>query len=133
MTGGFAKGYPIVGMYVDGKRKHKTVHSLVAAAFIGPRPNGMQVNHKDGVITNNPYRNLEYCTPKENIRHGVRELGVNAGVRNGSAKLTPEDVRQIRLLYVPRKMGSHRLAKRFGVSKRAIYTVLSGETWSHVQ
>lgn len=56
------------GYFFVGK---KAVHDLVTAAFIGPKPPGKQVNHKDGVKTNNVPENLEYVTPAENARHAV--------------------------------------------------------------
>ena len=54
-----------------GKRPRKLVASLVAMTFIGLKPKGLQINHIDGVKTNNAVKNLEYCTASENIRHAV--------------------------------------------------------------
>lgn len=63
-------GYPVVGLTAGkGKRTMRTVHSLVAEAFIGSRPANHEINHKDGCKTNNHVNNLEYVTPSENIRH----------------------------------------------------------------
>ena len=56
----------------NGKRAPIRVHRLVAAAFLGPRPEGLQINHLDGDRINNAAANLEYCTPSENMRHAVR-------------------------------------------------------------
>lgn len=64
-------GYQRVPLCKNGKCRHFLVHTLVAEAFIGPKPPGYQVNHKDGNVKNNNYTNLEYCTPKENIRHAI--------------------------------------------------------------
>lgn len=49
-----------------------SVHGLVAAAFIGPRPEGMQVCHNDGDKLNNRRENLRYDTASENVRDSVR-------------------------------------------------------------
>ncbi len=66
-------GYRIVGMTDDsGKRITSTVHSLVAAVFIGPRPSGKLINHIDGVKSSNAATNLEYVTAAENAQHAVR-------------------------------------------------------------
>lgn len=65
-------GYALVHLQVDGQRQVKTVHELVMLAFVGPRPEGLQINHKDGDKRNNHLPNLEYVTCAENHRHAVR-------------------------------------------------------------
>lgn len=66
-------GYPTVRL--TGK-KTRTLHSLVAETFIGPRPEGMEVRHKDGDRTNPALANLCYGTPSQNradaYTHGTR-------------------------------------------------------------
>ena len=69
-----SKGYPMVTLCHP--RSTRKTHRLVAAAFIGPCPPGLQVNHKNGVKADNRPSNLEYVTPKENIRHAIDVLGV---------------------------------------------------------
>jgi hypothetical protein len=63
---------------LDGAGVHKTrkVHVLVAAAFIGPRPTGLEINHRDGNTHNNALKNLEYVSHSENMRHSYR-MGVH--------------------------------------------------------
>lgn len=63
------KGYRIVNLCHKGGKGTRNVHALVAAAFIGERPYGMQINHKNGNKLDNHYENLEYVTPMENTRH----------------------------------------------------------------
>ena len=75
------RGYLWIELYHPtdkSKRIRKAIHSIVAQAYLGDRPLGFHVNHKDGVKENNSVSNLEYVTPKENIRHAFR-LGLNKG------------------------------------------------------
>ena len=58
-----------VDLHVDYRVKSVEVHRLVALSFIGLRPEGLEVNHKDSDPTNNDLGNLEYITHKENCRH----------------------------------------------------------------
>lgn len=55
--------------------KVRTLHGVVAEAFHGPRPDGMQIRHLDGDKTNNRASNLTYGTASENaidsVEHGV--------------------------------------------------------------
>lgn len=52
--------------------RSRRVHILVAAAFIGPRPEGMtQIRHLDGNNQNNSPTNLAYGTHSENQRDAV--------------------------------------------------------------
>ena len=57
---GSATNYCRVRIFNERGGKQRSVHSLVAAAFIGPRPSPLhEVNHKDGNPTNNTLENLE--------------------------------------------------------------------------
>lgn len=62
------KGYPRVALYGPAfpKGAHRTVHSLVMEAFIGPCPDGMEICHNDGDRLNARLSNLRYGTRSEN-------------------------------------------------------------------
>lgn len=62
-------GYPIVDLYSNGKRQTTRIHRLVAETFIPNSENKTQINHLDGDKRNNNIKNLEWCTPKENVSH----------------------------------------------------------------
>lgn len=67
-------GYLRVALSKNMKHRRILVHRLVAKAFITNPQNKPQVNHKDGIKTNNQTWNLEWVTPSENQLHSVRVL-----------------------------------------------------------
>jgi hypothetical protein len=69
------------GNYLGVKLKHESgkwtrvkVHALMMRVFVGPRPEGLVINHIDGNKHNNFLSNLEYCTNTENERHSIKIL-----------------------------------------------------------
>ncbi|EKD22543.1 MAG: hypothetical protein ACD_85C00001G0015 [uncultured bacterium] len=62
-------GYRAVSLWKDGQQHRRTVHSLLAEAFIPNPLNLPEVNHKDGVKLNNSLGNLEWVSGSGNIRH----------------------------------------------------------------
>lgn len=63
------KGYPFVCLCVGPVVKQFTVHRLVASAFIPNPLNLPQINHKNGIKTDNRAENLEWCTAAQNKQH----------------------------------------------------------------
>lgn len=65
-------GYLYVSLWRNNKGSMRTVHRLVAEAFI---PNWLDkpfVNHKDANRSNPHKDNLEWCTQSENIKHAYK-------------------------------------------------------------
>lgn len=118
---------------VGKKMLGRVAHRLVAEAFLGPRPVGATINHKDGDKLNNAADNLEYISSGDNIRHASR-LGLlrpAAGEMNGSHKLTEADVRAIRVAHAS-GTSMYRLAKTYGVDDATIKRVVRRIHWKHV-
>lgn len=131
-------GYRCVSLakFAGCKMKTVDIHILVAAAFIGPRTKGQEVNHKDSCRTNNRVANLEYVTRNENMRHaslmGRMRGSVGRGLRGGEraprAVLTEVQVREI-LTLLNDGMGPYQVAPKFGVCPKTIYLIRDGVTW----
>lgn len=64
-------GYVYVVLHKDGIKKMKTIHRLVAEAFLDNPDNLPQVNHKDENKLNNSVENLEWCDAKYNVNYGT--------------------------------------------------------------
>lgn len=80
----------VVGRKRIGKRRSFLVHRLVAEAFLGPCPEGLEVNHKDRNRQNNVLTNLEYTTRLENMRHAAEKPSRNSGRKAWNDGLTAE-------------------------------------------
>ena len=64
--------YLSVSLFQNGKQTKRTIHSLVLEAFIGPRPDGLEICHNDGIRTDNMLANLRYDTPSANAQDQYR-------------------------------------------------------------
>lgn len=91
--------YPRVKLHRRGICKRVMVHLLVAEAFIGHNHNNYEVNHKDGVKTNNTLSNLEYVTMLENRRHawknGLYNNNYKRNLRKEKYALAPKTTRNV--------------------------------------
>ena len=75
-------GYLIISASVNGKATVTSAHKIVAEVFLGPRPIGHQINHKNGDKHDNRVENLEWVTPSENRFHAYRTGLQKKGRRN---------------------------------------------------
>ena len=118
--------YQQVGLCKDGKCKTFYVHSLVALAFIGIRPDNCVICHANGNPQDNRVENLRYDTQSENMRDNVRIYG-----KQSSGKLTAKDAAEIRRLH-EEGMSYRQLANKYGVVKGTIGHVLNGRAYVYI-
>jgi hypothetical protein len=121
-------GYPAVVLCSPSGQKTFPIHVLVALAFIGPRPIGMEIAHFDGDRRNAKLSNLRYATPKENRDDSRRHGTLARGERLPYSKLTEASVIKIRKDDRLQKI----IAAEFGVSVTTISQVKSRKQWAHV-
>lgn len=121
-------GYLQVQFWAGRTRRERIrlVHHLVMEAFVGQRPEGHVVNHKNGVKTDNRLVNLEYCTPAENSTHAAQVLRV------GRSKLGEGEAIAIRWMRAHCGTTHRALAAMFGVSQPAITHILTRKTYAWV-
>ena len=120
-------GYRMIHLCKDGHIKTATIHRLVAAAFIGPRPDGHDIHHINGDPADNRACNLQYVTRKQHY-----EIDGRQGSHHGNAVLDEEKARQIRQLYATGNYTYPQLAEMFGVYQTVVGKVVRRESWQHV-
>lgn len=118
-----------VSLNMAGKKRTALVHQLVAAAFIGPRPDGMNVLHKNDVAQDNVPSNLYYGTQLQNIAD--REARGRTARGEALSSLTDENVREIKRMKGIKTQ--RELGEKFGVTHQSIWQIHSGKTWKHVE
>ncbi len=123
--------YFYLGLSNNGNKHNFYLHRLVALTFIGsPTGDRNQINHKDGNGKNNQVKNLEWVTQSENMRHRYRILGIKP-IR-GAAKLTDDQIIEMRRLRVENGATYKQLMKRFGICKSTVSYVINRKTWYHI-
>jgi hypothetical protein len=144
-------GYVYVTLCQQGTPATITIHKIVAAAFIGKRPEGQNVNHVNGRKIDNRADNLEYVTQVENIRHAhahglippaatgqhyhslrTKPARLLRGENNRSSKLKDEQVREIRKIYAATPLPFVHLARSYGVTANVVRDIVRGKAWTHL-
>lgn len=124
------KRYLEVRLFKNSKSVFKIVHRLVAKAFIPNLNNLKQVNHIDGIKSNNKVDNLEWTTNSENQKHAYK-LGLQpsrSGENNSNTKLTNKDVTLLKQLY---NSGStiNEVSNSMNINISIIRNIIYGRTW----
>jgi hypothetical protein len=114
------------------KRKRKSIHRLVAIAFIENKNNLPCINHIDGDKSNNNFFNLEWVNHSQNLKHAFENnLRSNKGIKHPQSKLTEVQIKEIRNLY--NKGIQHKIiSDMFSISKSYVGTIGRKITWKHV-
>lgn len=123
-------GYVRVSLY----GKTKTLHRLLAIAFI-PNPNKYRcVNHIDGDKQNNSLSNLEWCTHSYNMQHsfdiGIRESNPKTqvrGINHGRSQFSVTDIVKIRNLKATKT--NKEIAQIYNCHTSIIQRITSGKTY----
>jgi HNH endonuclease/NUMOD4 motif len=120
-------GYFHVILMVNGQRHSRSVHRLVALAFLGAPPSSdYQVAHWDGNKQNNGFANLRWATPRENSSDRLRHNTMH--VRTWNSKLSESDIEHIREL-ARSGVVQRRIAEQFGVQSAHISKIVRGLKW----
>ena len=127
-------GYHQIDLHVNGRRKVYKVHRLIAMSFVPNVNNFREINHRNGIKTDNRAENLEWVTRSDNMKHcfatGLHET--MAGERCGRHKLKEKDVIFIRESVGRLEYSQAALARKFNVSRSLISKIILGLCWTYL-
>jgi NUMOD4 motif/HNH endonuclease len=121
------QGYRRVSLCKNNKRSNPYVATLVTESFIGKRPDGKQINHKNFNLLDNSVGNLEWVTAQENITHQRM-----SGRKIARQKLTDHNIKHIRLAHRCFGMTQTHLGKWFVVDQSTVSDIIRGKQWKHL-
>ncbi len=103
----------------------QNVHSLVCEAFHGKPKGGkgLHVRHLNGNSMDNRPCNLAYGTPQENWEDKILTNTATIGEKNGRAKLSNKQRREVYDLYAE-GCSQKKIAERFGVTQGAVSKII---------
>lgn len=120
------KGYEFICLYKNKIKKQFLVHRLVVQSFIS-NINNLEVNHKNGIKTDNRVENLELCSRsynnKEAYRMGLKKPTYNQNLNKKKVILKIDPIKNT---VIEKCLGIKKTAKTLGVSKSALIDSLQG-------
>ena len=127
-------GYLSISLRGTNRTIYTRIATLVAYNFIGPPSSNIvdpTVDHIDGDILNNNYKNLRWLSRSENS--SIRKVrGKSLGELNHEAKLTKEEVKKICILLMENKKSMVQIAKLYNVSKSTISNIKRKVKWKEI-
>ena len=111
----------------DGTQQSKYIHRIVAEAFLSNWDPKLDVNHKNGLKTDNSLSNLEMVTKSQNTQHGYDTGLLHKGANHYNTKLTIDDARAIK--YGFPTLTHTQVGSIFGLKYAGASKIRQGLTW----
>lgn len=126
------KGYKNIRFCKNGKQHSFRAHRVIYETFVGDIPQDKEINHLDGIKSNNAVSNLQCCSHLENMRHAVNTQLIKIKTGKDCVLSKPIIGKHIQTGELVR-FDSQADARRFGFNQGNIQAVLQGKRNHHKQ
>lgn len=118
-------------------QKHWLMHRFFWTLAHGPIPDGVDLCHRCDtpccINTDHLFLGDQKANAADMMRKGRGRYIAHIGEDNGHAKLTAEQVVQIRAAYVPESVSFQQVADQFGCSKKQVINIVRRRQWGHLK
>ena len=123
-------GYLKIILYKDNKYKNFFVHRVVASAFIPNKLNYPQINHINGIKTDNRVENLEWCNQSHNSKEAHR-LGLQSTKRekNSQSKITTGEAIEIYYNGIAHSLTLSEIGAVYDITPSAVCHIMENRRW----
>ncbi len=111
-----------------------TTHRLVAMAFIDNPENKKEVNHINGIKTDNRVGNLEWTTRKENAEHAAKTglMKIQIGETSNNCKISEAAAIDIKSNYKKGKANMRYFVEKYNITAHSVRNIANGKTWGYL-
>lgn len=127
-------GYKWIILRIKGKLTIISSHRLIWFIKYGEIEKNLEINHINGIRTDNRLENIELVTHSENMIHARDVLkSINQkGEKNNYSKLKETDVIEIKNM-IKNKIKLRIIAEKYKVSRGNITSIKCNRTWKHIK
>ena len=111
----------------ENKAITRKVHRLVALTYIPNYKNLREVNHINGIKTDNRVENLEWCSRQENATHASKNNLMLKGENHPNCTLSDIQISEIRKIALEKKFSQSKIGKIFGVNQSTIWKIIHNQ------